>query len=116
MPTEDTRAAALFADMLLPLGHANRRRGIAYLDRGPRRQSYWSGVVSRTGGLAQLNPSACDAGSILASLGDYWARTKEPSLPKLLPRLEELRQELSGAAPSSDGQEPPFTDFVYPLF
>ena len=116
MPTENTRAAALFADLLLPLAHANRRRSIAYLDREARRQSYWSDVVSRTGGMERVAPSACDAGSILASLSDYWARTKEPSLPKLLPQLEELRQELAGTKPSKDQQEPPFSDFVYPLF
>ena len=116
MPTDDTRAEAMFADWLLPLGYANRRRGIAYLERGPRRQSYWAPVISRTGGLERLSGAGCEPAAMLASLGDYWKRTNEPSLPKLLPSLEELRQQLAGATPTKNPEEQGLTEFVYPLF
>jgi hypothetical protein len=114
-PTEDKSAEVVFADWLLPLAYANRRRRITYLDRGSRRQSYWSAVKSRTGGMERLSGAACDAAAMLAWVGDYWARTNEPALTKLLPYLEKLRQRLTGG-PSSDPQEQRLTEFVYPLF
>ena len=115
-PTEDMLAAELFADVLLPLAYANRRRGVAYLDRGPRRQTYWTGIVSRTGGLQRLSGSACDGTAVLALLGEYWERTNPLNLSKLLPSLEELRKQLTAGTPSSDPEQPRLTEFVYPLF
>ena len=109
-------AVVFFADLLLPLRHANLRSGTVYLDRGPRRDSYWGAVSSRTGGMEKLSGSACGAAALLGSLGSYWAAHNEPALPKLLPYLENLRRELSGAAPGDLQAKEPLTEFVYPLF
>jgi hypothetical protein len=109
-------AAAFFADLLLPLRHANLRRGIRYLDRSSNLPSYWGEVVSRTGGLERLSKSACDASVLLDLLCSYWQRNREPDLPQLLPYLERLRQDLIDAGISNKPSEPEPLEFVYPLF
>jgi hypothetical protein len=114
--TENQSAAIFFADLLLPLRHANLRRGVAYLDRGPRRESYWGEVASRTGGIERLSASACDAAALLGSLGNYWVRRNEPSMLQLLPYLEALRQELTGAARADHQATQQLEEFNYPLF
>jgi hypothetical protein len=113
--TDDQSAAVLFADLLLPLHYASRRRGIAYLDRGPDRPTYWGEVVSRTGGLERL-PAGCDRAVMLRSLGEYWRRHDRKDFLQLLPQLEKLQQELSGAAGGDDGSDTPLPEFVYPLY
>jgi hypothetical protein len=113
--TEDRRAADIFfADLLLPLRQANIRRRVNYLDRGPPRQSYWSKVASRTGGMEEL-PAACDVRTLLDMLGSYWVRRNEATLLQLLPHLEALHQQLTGAAAKNPQPEPPLTEFMYPL-
>jgi hypothetical protein len=114
--TKHRAAAIFFAELLLPLRLANLRRGVAYLDRGPRRESYWGEVLSRAGGLERHSHSACDAATLLASLGSYWARRNEPDLLQLLPHLEALRKELTGAARVDDQARQELTEFNYPLF
>jgi hypothetical protein len=115
-PTENRSAAVFFAEMLLPLRHANVRRGAAYLDRGPRRQGYWGDVASRTGGMERLSGAACDPTALLGQLGNYWTQRNEPDLLQLLPYLERLREELVNTARADDQTGEPVTDFVYPLF
>src|SRR6516225_9587453 len=78
-------AATFFADLLLPLRHANLRRGIRYLDRSSKPPGYWGDIVSRTGGLERLSKSACDASVLLRLLGIYWQQNREPYLAQLLP-------------------------------
>jgi hypothetical protein len=114
--TENRSAAVFFAEMLLPLRHANARRGVAYLDRGRRRQGYWSDVASRTGGMERLSGAACDPTALLGQLGSYWTQRNEPDLLQVLPHLERLREELVGTAQGDDQIRQPVTDFVYPLF
>jgi hypothetical protein len=113
--TENTSAAIFYAELLLPLRHANLRRGVAYLDRGDRRQSYWGEVASRTGGMELLSKSGCDALALLGLLGSYWALRNDQSLMRLLPHLGALRRELAGDASINDQAEQ-LTEFVYPLY
>jgi hypothetical protein len=113
--TDSESAARFFADLLLPLHHANARRGIAYLDRGPKRASYWGEVASRTGGMERLS-STSDAAAMLSVLGGYWQRRNETDLLQLLPYLQKLQQELTGATPREDSTDTPLQEFVYPLF
>jgi hypothetical protein len=113
---KNTSATVFFAELLLSLRYANLRRGIAYLDRGPRRESYWGGIASRTGGVMRLPRSACGAANLLESLGEYWERQNEPSLRQLLPNLEALRRDLAGIARADEPGTQPLTEFVYPLF
>jgi hypothetical protein len=109
-------AATFFADLLLPLRHANLRRGIRYLDRSSKPPGYWGDIVSRTGGLERLSKSACDASVLLRLLGIYWQQNREPYLAQLLPHLERLREDLIKAGISSGPSGPEPTEFVYPLF
>jgi hypothetical protein len=115
MNSTEGPAAIFFAELLLPLHHANSRRGVVYLDRGQRRQSYWSAVQSRTGGLERLPGSACDAPALLVLLGNYWKARNAVNLPQLLPHLNALHQNLIGVE-RADEQDGRLTEFVYPLF
>lgn len=115
-PTEIDPAAVFFADLLLSLHNDNRRRGIDYLDRGKRRASYWTGVASRTGGLALVGADACDAAALLGALGEYWSAQKETRLLLLLPHLKALRQNLVAPARADVPRETALPEFVYPLF
>jgi hypothetical protein len=114
--TEIRSAAAFFAELLLPLRHANVRRGVAYLDRDPRRQGYWCDIASRTGGMERLSGAACDPAALLGRLGSYWGQRNEVDLLQLLPHLERLREELIGTVRGGDQAPQPVTDFIYPLF
>ena len=114
-PTEPGSAAVFFADLILPLRFANVRRGVNYLDRGPRRPSYWGEVISRTGGMECFSGSTCEAAALLGLLGDYWRRQNEPSLRQLLPHLEALRENLTRVERTDKKDEQPLTEFVYPL-
>jgi hypothetical protein len=115
-PTENRSAAVFFAELLLPLRYANLRRGVVYLNRDHRRQSYWSEVASRTGGMERLSSHACGVPALLALLGSYWARRNEQNLQQLLPHLEALCQELIGAPRVDRQAEGQVTEFIYPLF
>ena len=66
--------------------------------------------------MERLTGSGCHAASLLDSLGSYWARRGEPSLPQLLPNLERLRRELAAATSAEDPTTPQLPDFFYPLF
>jgi hypothetical protein len=114
-PIEDTAAAVFFADLLLPLHHANARRAIAYLKRGREGHSHWGEVVSRTGGIERL-PADCDAALMLNLLARYWRRRNETPLLQLIPHLAALQRKLSGAPHSQENADAPLTEFVYPLF
>ena len=117
MNSTNGRAAAIFfADLLLPLRHANLRHGTAYLDRGQRRQSYWSDVASRTGGIERLSSAACDGEALLGSISSYWARRNEQSLLRLVPHLAALRVDLVSAAPMEEHAAERLTEFIYPIF
>jgi hypothetical protein len=113
---DNTSAAIFFAELLLPLRYTNLRRGIAYLYRGQRRQSYWGEVASRTGGMERLSSAGCDATALLSSLGGYWVLRHESNLLQLLPHLERLGQELAGTASTKDQAADQLTEFRYPLF
>jgi hypothetical protein len=115
-PTENRSAEVFFAELLLPLHYANSRRGIVYLDRDRQRQSHWCAVASRTGGMERLESSACGMPALLALLESYWARRNEGSLLQLLPHLEALSQELTGAKREDDQAEAKLTEFIYPLW
>lgn len=114
MNSTENKAAIFFADVLLPLRYANLRRGVAYLDRGPQRTSYWSDVASRTGGMQRLPEFSSDF-SMLGLLGKYWEQRNEGDLLRLLPLLGRLRQDVI-ATPTSDRDAQPLTEFIYPLF
>jgi len=49
-------------------------------------------------------------------LGRYWLTKNEGNLPKLLPYLIALRQEIVESRPVEEQKEPRRTEFVYPLF
>jgi hypothetical protein len=53
---------------------------------------------------------------MLRSLGEYWRRHDRNDFLQLLPQLEKLQQELSGAAGGGDGSDTPLPEFVYPLY
>jgi hypothetical protein len=115
-PTENRSAEVFFAELLLPLHYANARRGIVYLDRDRQRPSHWGAVASRTGGMERLQSSACGMPGLLALLESYWARRNEGSLLQLLPDLQALGRELTGAKRVEDQAEEKLTDFIYPLW
>ena len=113
-PTENKAADVLFAEWLLPLRHANLRRRISYLDCEPRRESYWCGIASRTGGIERL--STRSALALLALWAEYLTQRNDADLLQLLPALKALQQELTGAARGTEQAEQRLTEFVYPLY
>jgi hypothetical protein len=114
--TNNRPAEIFFAELLLPLRYLKLRHGTAFLDRGQRRQSYWSEVSSRTGGMERLPKGAYDAAALLRLLEGYWTRRNEASLLKLLPHLERLRADLASGGPMEPQTTKRLLDFVYPLF
>jgi hypothetical protein len=109
-------AKSFFADLLLPLKHANTRRSVHYLSRTSPQPSYWQAVVSRTGGLEKLSAASSSGSALLQLLGRYWAAQNDGNLPKLLPYLDGLRREIVESHPVEEAQEPRLPEFVYPIF
>lgn len=109
-------AKVFFADLLLPLKHANTRRNVLYLNRTAKAGSYWEPVVSRTGGLEKLTAASSGGSALLELLGRYWVKENDKNLPKLIPYLVELRRQIVESQPVQDNQEPRLTEFVYPIF
>jgi hypothetical protein len=105
-----------FADLLLPLKHANTRRNMLYLNRTAKGGSYWEPVVSRTGGLEKLTAASSGGSALLELLGQYWVKLNDKNLPKLIPYLVELRREIVESHPAKDDEEPRLSEFVYPIF
>ena len=110
------RVRSFFADLLLPLKHANTRRNVHYLSRTPQQASYWQPVISRTGGLQRLSAASSSGSALLELLGRYWVAQDDQNLPKLLPYLDDLRREIVESQPVEDAKEPRLPDFVYPIF
>jgi hypothetical protein len=115
IPIESQAAAIFFADLLLPLRRAQMRRGSAYLDCGPRRESYWSPIASRTGGIEQLSASQCSFSAALALLEKYWSERNERDLLQLVSHLDRLYRDLTAPEVRHESDPTP-PDFVYPLF
>ena|SRR5579863_10346876 len=115
-PTDWMRAKCFFADLLLPLRHANVRRGVHYLTRTAPKTTCWSKVVSRTGGLEKLSAATSNGSALLGRLGQYWASQNDGNLTKLLPYLVSFRQEMAESHPQSADLGPQLTEFVYPMF
>jgi hypothetical protein len=115
-PIDKVPAKFFFAELLLPIKHANTRKGIRYLRVGSPGSSTWQAVSSRTGGMERLSASKCAATALLDSLNLYWANQKDSNLLKLLPYIVALRQELIDKPPAEDNAEGHVPDFVYPLF
>jgi hypothetical protein len=109
-------ARSFFADLLLPLKHANTRRNVHYFSPIPPQATCWQPVISRTGGLQKLSASSSRGPALLELLGKHWVTQNDPNLAKLLPYLVTLRRELVESLPAADKQEPRLTEFVYPIF
>jgi len=105
-----------FAELLLPLRHASARRNIHYLKLDCEAESYWSPVISRTGGLERLGAAECGGEAMLQRLGQYWVARGDVYLPKLVPYLMALRRDLLEAKPVGGEQRTELSDFVYPLY
>ena len=114
-PIDKVPARSFFAELLLPLKHANMRKNVRYLNCAPK-DSYWEEVASRTGGLERLSAASCTGSALLESLGRYWLTRNDANLPKLLLYLIALRQEIVESRPVEEQKEPRLTEFVYPLF
>lgn len=114
--TEGQKARAFFADLLLPLKRANMRRDVRYLNCVRSADSYWGSIASRTGGVERLSNANCGGASLIGRLGRHWERQNDRDLPKLLPHLLALRQEIIGSPLADDEGETPEAEFVYPLF
>ena len=114
--TDRVPAKFFFADLLLPLKHANTRRNVTYLNRTARAGSYWGTVVSRTGGLEKLTAASSGGSALLELLRQYWVKQNDKNLPKLIPYLVELRREIVESPPVQDNREPRLSEFVYPIF
>jgi hypothetical protein len=109
-------AKSFFADLLLPLKHANTRNNVCYLNRTSKSVSYWEKPVSRTGGLEKLAAAGSGGSALLELLGQYWVKQNDKNLPKLIPYLVELRREIVESRPVQDNREPRLSEFVYPIF
>ena len=116
--TDNDPAALFYASMLLPLSHANLRRGVHYFSRGPDPacESYWEPPASRTGGSERLSATAQGADALLDALGRYWRSHNEQVLSRLLPGLEAVRQNLTQGRTADQEKEASVPDFVYPLY
>jgi hypothetical protein len=109
-------ARSFFADLLLPLKHANTRKNVHYFGRTAPPESCWQPVRSRTGGIEKLSATTSAGPSLLELLAQYWATQNDVNLPRLFPFLVALRQELVESHPPENEPEPRLTEFVYPLF
>jgi hypothetical protein len=112
---ESQAAAVFFADLLLPLRRARMRHGSTYLDWGTRRESYWSPIISRTGGMEQLSATQCSFSAALALLEKYWSEQNERDLLQLISHLDRLYRDLTAADLQQESAPTP-PEFVYPLF
>jgi hypothetical protein len=115
-PTEKARFAAqiFFADLLLPLKRSNMRSNVNYLELTPCAETYWRACSSRNGGISKA--SEYTAPSLLENLGSYWATQPDRNLPRLIPFLAALREEVISCSPDKAGDESSPPEFVYPLF
>ena len=114
--TDQVPARSFVAELLLPLKRANMRKNIFYLNRDARKSSHWEPVVSRTGGMERLSLIKSSGPALLASLEQYWRRNNDVNLPKLLPYLLALRQQIIEMGVVKNEKEPRLSEFVYPLF
>ena len=115
-PTDDVSPETVFANLLLPLKRANQRRSATYFSLGPDRnaETYWGGVVSRTGGVTQVKfDETTDA---LHSLEAYWSSRGENLLSKTLPELRALQETILAVKTSTRDAEQSVPEFVYPLY
>lgn len=115
-PIDRVPAKSFFADLLLPLKHANTRRNVHYLSRASQDPGNWQPVISRTGGLERLSEASSNSSALLELLGRYWVAQNDRDLPKLLPYLVALRSEIVEAASVQDAEVPRLPEFVYPIF
>src|SRR5215831_10634693 len=115
-PIDKVPAKFFFAELLLPLKHANARKNIEYMRLSSSESSTWEPVSSRTGGMERLSAWNCGGAALLNVLKEYWGSQNESNLSKLLPYLAALRQELLEQRPAEDQTEGHVPDFVYPLF
>jgi hypothetical protein len=113
---DDWPARSFFADLLIPLQHANTRRHKKYLSRASDTTSYWRPPLSRTGGSARLSAAACDGSTLLQMLAQYWAAQDDRELPKLLPHLLELHRQIVAPHARADTEETHLPEFIYALF
>jgi hypothetical protein len=114
--TDKLAAQIFFADLLLPLGRANIRKDVHYLNCDRSKASYWQPVVSRTGGMERLSAESSSGPALIELLGQYWREHNDANLPKLIPYLIELRSEIVGSRPPQEEEQPYLSDFVYPIF
>jgi hypothetical protein len=114
-PTDAKPEAVFFADWLMPLSQANRRRRVAYLVRGSEGESLWRPIVSRNGGCVALTPQDCAIPALLGALDEHWRRSETTDLTRLTPELQRLARiiEAGGEAAREDGV---VAEFVYPLY
>jgi hypothetical protein len=115
-PIEKVPAKYFFAELLLPLKHANSRKNIHYMRLRSSESSTWEPVSSRTGGMEKVSASNCSATALLNSLSVHWGNQSESDLIKFLPYLMALREELMEQRPLKDETNGRVPDFVYPLF
>jgi hypothetical protein len=115
-PTERMTVKSFFANLLLPLKHANIRTNVCYLSRVPQGESYRGAIVSRTNGLERLSVTRSGGAFLLESPAEPWATQNERNLPKPVPHLSVLRQGPIGSPPIEDQRENHLKEFVYPLF
>ena len=114
--TERVSARSFVAELLLPLKRANMRNNIRYVNCDARKSTHWEPVVSRTGGMERLSLINNSGPALLASLEQYWRSNNDVNLPKLLPYLLALRQQIIETRPVESDKEPRLSEFVYPLF
>jgi hypothetical protein len=115
--TDKVSAETVFAGVLVPLKRVNQRRNVTYFSSGPDAgtETYWGGVISRTGGATQVK-SAESGFDALASLEAYWTLRGEAMLVKTLPELRALQEAILKASESTQQPEQSVSEFVYPLY
>jgi hypothetical protein len=113
---DQVRRESFFDELIAPLRRANLRRNVQYLELPRETESYWSTPVSRTGGLELVPAGARDGTALLERLGIYWTEQGDVNLPKLVPYLIALHREIMEPLVAETAEEPPPSDFVYPLF
>ncbi len=116
--TDGTTPESLFADVVLPLHRANKRRNVHYFVPGPEagQPTYWEAPASRTGGVGRLGIGEGDGSALLNQLGDYWAEHDEAPLAQMLPDLEALWRDLLEPDSVASDQSGRLSLSVYPLF
>ena len=114
--TERVPARSFVSELLLPLKRANMRKNILYLNCDARKSTHWEPVLSRTGGMERLSLINSSGPALLASLEQYWRKNNDVNLPKLLPYLLALRQQILETGEVENEKGPRLSEFVYPLF